>query len=239
MLRYEIEGGSLPVLICYPEVGQTLCTERGSMSWMSPNMRMETNTGGGFRKALGRLFAGDSIFMNEYTPSGGAGTIAFASSFPGCILPFDLHNESIIVQKKGFLAMEKGLDLSIYFQKKMGKGFFGGEGFIMQRISGTGLAFVEIDGHCKEYTLAPGESIIVGTGHLAAMSDTCSMDILPVQGARNLFFGGEGLFNTVISGPGKVWLQGMPISQLAQSLAPFFSSDSDGGGINIKLGGDD
>ena len=170
MLRYEIEGGHLPVVICYPEAGQTICTEQGSMSWMSPNMQMETNSGGGFKKAIGRLFAGDSIFMNEYTPQGGSGMIAFASGFPGSIIPFDLRDESIIVQKRGFLAMEKGLDLSVYFQKKMGKGFFGGEGFIMQRISGTGMVFVEIDGHCKEYTLGVGESIVVDTGYLAAMS---------------------------------------------------------------------
>jgi uncharacterized protein (TIGR00266 family) len=196
---------------------------------------METNAGGGFKKAMGRLFSGDSIFMNEYTPEGGPGMIAFASSFPGCILPFDLKDEAIIVQKRGFLAMEKGLDLSIYFQKKLGKGLFGGEGFIMQRVSGTGMVFVEIDGHCKEYTLAAGESIVVDTGHLAAMSESCTMDIQPIQGAKNVLFGGEGLFNTVITGPGKVYLQGMPISQLAQSLSPFLTTES-GGGINIKLG---
>ena len=173
MIKYEIEGGSLPVVICYPEMGQTLCTQSGAMSWMSPNMQMQTNSGGGFKKALGRLFSGDSIFMNEYTPQGGNGMIAFASSFPGSIIPFEITNgNGIIVQKSGFLAMEKGLDLSVFFQKSLGRGFFGGEGFIMQRISGEGTAFVEIDGYCKEYTLAAGESIIVDTGYLAAMSET-------------------------------------------------------------------
>ena len=237
MLNYQIEGGNLPVVICYPEAGQTLCSESGAMSWMSPNMSMETNSGGGFKKAMGRLFAGDSIFLNEYTAMGGTGMIAFASSLPGKILPFELHTgNGIIVQKRGFLAMEKGVDVSIYFQKKLGKGFFGGEGFIMQKITGNGLVFVEIDGYCKEYELRAGESIIVDTGYLAAMSETCTMDIQMVKGAKNIFLGGEGLFNTVITGPGKVYLQSMPISNIAAKLEPLMSINSSGDGINIRLG---
>lgn len=236
MLRYQIEGGSLPVVICYPEAGQTICTERGAMSWMTPNMKMETNAGGGFKKAMGRLFSGDSIFMNEYTPQGGSGMIAFSSSFPGSILPFELWGESIIVQKRGFLAMEKGMDLSMFFQKKLGKGFFGGEGFIMQKVSGNGVVFVEIDGHCKEYELAAGQSIVLDTGYLAAMSESCTVDIQMVKGTKNMFFGGEGLFNTVVTGPGKVWLQSMPVSDMAQSLAPFLPTGSSGDGINISFG---
>ena len=148
MIKYEIEGGNLPVVICYPEAGQTLCTESGAMSWMSPNMHMETNTGGGLRKALGRMLSGESVFLNEYTPVGGSGLIAFASGFPGSVIAYEVTpGNGIIVQKKGFLAMEKGLDLSVYFQKKLGKGFFGGEGFIMQRITGRGMVFLEIDGY--------------------------------------------------------------------------------------------
>ena len=170
MLKYEIEGGNLPVVICYPEQGQTLCTQSGAMSWMSPNMNMETNSGGGLKKALGRLLSGDSLFMNEYTPVGGSGMIAFASSFPGTIIPFSVTpGHGIIVQKSGFLAMEKGLELSVHLQQKVGVGLFGGEGFIMQKITGSGLAFVEIDGYCKEYDLKVGESIVVDTGYLAAM----------------------------------------------------------------------
>ena len=152
MLRYKIEGGNLPVVICFPEAGQTICTERGSMSWMSPNMKMETNTGGGLKKAFGRMFSGESIFMNEYTPMGGNGLIAFASSFPGSIIPFEVTpGNGIIVQKSGFLAMEKGLNLSTFFQKNLGKGFFGGEGFIMQKVTGNGLVFIEIDGSRTEH----------------------------------------------------------------------------------------
>ena len=242
MIRYEIEGGSLPVVICYPNAGQTLCTQSGAMSWMSPNMEMVTNSGGGIRKALGRLFSGDSIFMNEYTPQGGNGMIAFAASFPGSIIPFQVTpGNGIIVQKSGFLAMEKGLDLSVYFQKKLGAGFLGGEGFIMQKVTGNGLVFIEIDGYCKEYTLGAGESIIVDTGYLAAMSETCSMDIQSVRGIKNVFFGGEGLFHTRITGPGKVYIQSMPIINMADRLAPYMPkpSSSDGDGIKISFGGND
>jgi uncharacterized protein (AIM24 family) len=167
--------------------------------------------------------------------------IAFASTMPGRIIPFEVTpGNGIIVQKSGFLAMEKGLELSVYLQKKLGSGFFGGEGFILQKITGNGVAFIEIDGYCKEYTLAAGESIIVDTGYLAAMSESCTMEIQAVRGAKNIFLGGEGLFHTRVVGPGKVYIQSMPIINMAQRLAPFMpsssSSDNDGG-INIKLGG--
>ena len=143
MINYQIEGGNLPVVICYPEAGQTLCTESGAMSWMSPNMQMTTNTGGGVKKMFGRMFSGESLFMNEYTAQGGQGMIAFASSFPGTIIPYQVTpNNGIIVQKRGFLAMEKGLELSVYFQKKRGNGGFGGECFIMQKITGNGMVFL-------------------------------------------------------------------------------------------------
>jgi len=239
MLNYKIEGDSLPVVICYPEAGQTLCTERGAMSWMSPNMVMETNSGGGIKKMFGRLFSGESMFINEYTPQGGKGVIAFASSFPGSIIPLEITlGNGIIVQKNSFLAMEKGLELSVYFQKKLGKALFGGEGFIMQKVQGTGLLFLEIDGYCKEYQLEAGESIIVDTGYLAAMTESCTMDIRTVKGAKNIFFGGEGIFNTVITGPGRIFLQTMPIFNTAQAIAPYLPISS-GDGININFGGND
>ena len=240
-MKYQIEGGNLPVVICYPEAGEVLCTQSGAMSWMSPNMEMTTNSGGGFKKAMGRLFSGDSIFMNEYTPRNGPGMIAFASAFPGTIIPFQVTpGNGIIVQKSGFLAMEKGLNLSIHFQKRLGAGFFGGEGFIMQKITGNGLAFIEIDGYCKEYELRAGESIIVDTGYLAAMSETCDMDIQSVKGFKNVLFGGEGLFHTRITGPGKVYVQSMPVINTAQRLAPYLpsgSSSSDNGPTISLFGG--
>lgn len=246
MIKYEIEGGHLPVVICYPEAGQTLCTETGAMSWMSPNMRMNTTTGGGIRKMFGRMFTGESLFMNEYTAEGGEGMIAFASCFPGSIIPYHVTPDNpIVVQKKGFLAMEKGLELSVYFQKRLGGALFGGEGFIMQKIEGDGMVFIEIDGHCKEYNLGPFDTIIVDTGYLAAMSASCQMDVEMVKGAKNLFFGGEGIFHTRIQGPGKVYIQSMPIIHTAERLAPYLeihthsssgSSGNNGGGFNIKFG---
>lgn len=239
MLKYSIEGGNLPVVICYPQMGQTLCTQGGAMSWMSPNMHMETTTGGGLKKMFGRLFTGESLFLTEYTPQGGNGMIAFASSFPGSIIPFEITpGKGLIIQKSSFLAMEKGLELSVFLQKKLGTGLVGGEGFIMQKISGNGLLFMEVDGYCKEYELGAGQSIIVDTGYLAAMSETCTMDIQTIRGAKNIFFGGEGIFHTVITGPGKVYLQSMPIYRTAQTLAPYIPTPSSGD-VNIKLGGND
>ena len=222
MLNYEIEGGHLPVVICYPEGGQTLCCEGGSMSWMSPNMQMSTTSGGGAKKVFSRLLSGESLFMNEYTAQGGRGVIAFASRFPGSIIPYEVKpGQGIIVQKRGFLAMEKGLDVSIHFQQKLSRGFFGGEGFIMQRLSGCGTAFVEIDGDLMEYNLKPGQSIVVDTGNVAGFEPSVQMDIQMVPGAKNIFFGGEGLFNTVLTGPGRVWLQTMPIYNVANAIRPY------------------
>ena len=236
MLEYKIEGGSLPVVICSPEAGETLCTEKGSMCWMSPNMQMNTNAGG-IKKAIGRMFSGESVFLNEYTAIGNKGTIAFASSFPGTIIPYEVtDSKGIIVQKHGFLAMEKGLELSVYFQKKLGKGLFGGEGFIMQRIKGNGLVFLEIDGYCKEYTLGSGESMVIDTGHLAAMEETCTMDVEMVKGAKNIFFGGEGLLLTRVTGPGKVYLQSMPIINVAGAIGAYITPPSSDSGIKISLG---
>lgn len=226
MIKYEIKGGNLPVVICYPEQNQTLVCERGAMSWKSPNVQMQTNTGGGFGKALGRAFSGESVFLNEYTATGGSGMIAFASSFPGSIIDFKVEpNNPIVVQKGGFLAMEKGMSLDIFFQKRFGAGFFGGEGFIMQKISGEGMVFIEIDGSCVNYDLEPGQSIILDTGYLAAMSASCKMDIESVSGVKNVLFGGEGLFNTKITGPGRVYIQTMPVYQTAGVLKPYIATN--------------
>ena len=222
-MRYTIIGDSLPAVICDLEPNETMITERGSMSWMSTNMKMETTTGGGLGKALGRMFAGEAMFQNRYTSLGGAGQIAFASSFPGSIKAFDIEpGREIIVQKSGFLASEAGVTLSVHFQKKLGSGLFGGEGFIMQKLSGNGTAFIEIDGAACEYQLEAGQSMVVDTGYLAAMDATCSMEIVTVPGVKNILFGGEGVFNTVVKGPGKVILQTMPISAVAGALRAYF-----------------
>ncbi|NLN97436.1 MAG: TIGR00266 family protein [Eubacteriaceae bacterium] len=220
-MEYKIEGTPLPVVICTLSSGETMISEGGGMAWMSPNMKMSTK-GGGAGKMLGRLFSGENMFQNLYTAEGGQGMIAFASSLPGSILPVQISpNNSIIVQKSAFLASESGVELSVHFQKKFSAGFFGGEGFIMQKLSGNGTAFLEIDGYAKEYQLAAGESMIIDTGYLAAMDASCTMDIQQVPGVKNMLFGGEGIFNTKVTGPGKIVIQSMPASALAGQLFRF------------------
>lgn len=221
-MKYQIKGETLPVVICELEGGESMVAERGSMSWMSPNMSMNTTTNGGIGKAFGRMFSGEAMFQNTYRAEGGAGLIAFAASFPGTIKAFEIGpGKEYIFQKGAFLAGEAGVNFSIYFQKKVSSGFFGGEGFILQKISGNGIAFAEFDGHVVEYDLQPGQQIIVDSGYLAAMETSCQMSIQTVPGLKNMVFGGEGLFNTVITGPGHIWLQTMPISNVAGAILPY------------------
>lgn len=221
-MQYEIVGGTLPVAICHLEAGEKMICEGGGMSWMSPNMKVETSSNGGLGKALGRMFSGERIFQNIYTAERGPGLIAFASSFPGSVRAFDIApGREMIFQKSAFLAGEAGVELSVFFNKRLSSGFFGGEGFIMQKIAGRGVAFAEFDGHVVEYELRAGQQIVVDTGHLAAMTAGCSLEIQSVPGVKNALFGGEGLFNTVITGPGRVWLQTMPIVNVAGALRPY------------------
>lgn len=218
-MRYRITGEPMPVVMCMLENGEQMITERGSMSWMSPNMEMQTSAGG-LGKAFGRMFSRESMFQNIYTARGGQGMIAFASSFPGSIRPVEIRpDRPVVAQKSAFLASEPGVQLSVFFQRKLGAGLFGGEGFIMQQLSGAGMAFLEIDGSAVEYELRPGEQMVIDTGYLAMMDATCQMDIVSVKGVKNALFGGEGLFNTVVTGPGRIVLQTMPITNFAGAIA--------------------
>ena len=220
-MKYEIKGANLPVVECYLENGESMKCEAGAMSWMSGNLAMQTQ-GGGLGKMFSKAISGEKMFQNIYTAQGGPGMIAFASSFPGAIIAVEIGpGQSVICQKSAYLASTPGVELSIQFQKKLGAGFFGGEGFIMQKLSGQGLAFLEIDGSIETKQLAAGERIIVDTGYLAMMDATCSMDIQSVPGVKNALLGGEGLFNTVITGPGQVVLQTMPTYQVANSIRPY------------------
>jgi len=225
-MKYDIHGGNLPVVVCQLENGERMITESGAMSWMSPNMQMETS-GGGLGKMFGRMFSGESMFRNIYTAKGGSGLIAFASKFPGAILAVEVTPEKpIVVQKSAFLAATDGVDVSVFFQKKFSTGFFGGEGFIMQKISGRGLVFLEMDGSTMEYELSAGQQIVVSTGNLAMMDATCSMEIQTVKGVKNALFGGQGFFNTVVNGPGKVTLQTMPLSGFAETISRYLPTPS-------------
>jgi uncharacterized protein (TIGR00266 family) len=225
-MRYSIEGGSLPVAICQLDPGEVMISESGGRTWSRGNVVTEASSEGGAGKMLGRMFTGESLFLSKYTAQGPA-EIAFASSFPGRIIPMELGpGRSIICQKKAFLAATAGVTLSVYLQKKLGKGLFGGEGFIMQKITGPGFVFLEPDGHCMEYSLAPGERQVCDTGVLALMEESCQMDIQMVKGVKNMLFGGEGLFDTVVIGPGKVWLQTMTIPHIAGLISPYIPSKS-------------
>lgn len=225
MMRYELKGGNFPVVICHLENREQMITEKGSMVWQTPNIKMETK-GGGIGKLFSKALSGESMFQNVYTAQNGPGMIAFGSSFPGKIIPLRIEpGKEMVVQKRAFLASETGVDLSIHFNKKVGTGLFGGEGFIMQKLSGNGMAFIEIDGEVVEYELAPGEQLIVDTGNVAGFEVGISMEIRQVPGLKNKFLGGEGLFNTLLTGPGKIWLQTMPITGVAEVLSYFLSSD--------------
>ena len=219
-MQYEIKGGNFPVVVCQMENGERMITEKGSMVWMSPNMKMDTH-GGGLGKMISKAFSGESMFQNTYTANG-HGMIAFGSSFPGQIMPITIApGQEMILQKSAFLAAESGVNLSIHFNRKLGAGLFGGEGFIMQRLSGSGTAFVEIDGELVQYQLEPGQQIVVDTGNVAGFEPTVHMDIQQVRGLKNMVLGGEGLFNTILTGPGRIWLQTMPISNVAMSIMPY------------------
>lgn len=219
-MQYEIKGGSFPIVVCNLKKGERMITEKGSMVWMSPSMSMETK-GGGVGKMFSKAFSGESIFQNIYTANADA-MITFGSSFPGKIVPVEIGpGKEMIVQKSAFLASEAGVDLSIHFNKRLGAGLFGGEGFIMQRLSGQGIAFVEIDGDLVQYELKPGQKIVVDTGNVAGFEPTVQMEIQKVPGVKNMLLGGEGLFHTILTGPGKIWLQTMPISNVAGSIQPY------------------
>lgn len=222
-MKYEIQGDNLPVVIAKLNPGEAMFTQAGGMSWISPNISMETNLEGGLFGGLTRAFSGESLFMATYTCNRGSDeVIAFASSFPGTIMPITFDGKKkLICQKDAFLAAERSIKLEVIFRKKLGAGLFGGEGFIMQKISGSGTAFLELDGNVVEYDLARGEELLVDTGHVACFEESVSFDVQTVKGFKNILFGGEGLFVTKLGGPGKIWLQTMPIQNLASRIVPF------------------
>ena len=219
-MQYEIIGGNFPAVVCHLQAGEAMKTESGSMIWMDPVMTMETS-GGGIGKMFGKMLSGESLFQNIYRAQA-PGKVAFGSTFPGEILPLQISpGHDFIVQKAGFLCSEPGVELSVHFNQKLGGGLFGGEGFIMQRLSGNGLAFVECDGALAKYDLKPGQQIIVDTGNVLGFTAGVQMQVERVKGVKNLVLGGEGLFNTKLTGPGQVWLQTMPLSNFVGTIAAY------------------
>ena len=218
-MRYQIQGDNMPIVVCALEDGESIVCEAGAMSWMSPNMQMETKAKGGIGGFFGRALSGESGFQNVYTARGG-GLIAFTSSYVGNILAVEITpDKPIIIQKRAFLASTPDVNMEIFFQKKIGTALFGGEGFIMQKLSGSGIVFLELDGSVINYDLKAGEQMLISTGHLAMMDATVSMDVQQIKGAKNILFGGESLFNTVVTGPGVVTVQSMPLSNLIGEIA--------------------
>ena len=223
-MKYEIKNQPYTVLTLQMEQGEQIKCQSGAMAWMTPGIEMQTQTGGlggMFKKAL----VGESLALNNYVANE-AGELTLAKKVPGDIMMLDISKTPIIAQKTAFLAATPNVNLDIYLQHRVATGFFGGEGFIMQKLSGEGYAWLEIDGSVQERELAAGEKLIVDSGYVAAMEATCSMEIQTIKGFANIVLGGEGLFNTVVTGPGKVWLQTMPVTALAMNLYAYMPHPS-------------
>ncbi|NLG87776.1 MAG: TIGR00266 family protein [Clostridiaceae bacterium] len=225
-LEYRIFGDNLPAVSIRLKAGQSIYTQSGGMTWMDSGITMQTNMQGGFMKGLGRMISGESLFMATYTATVPDQEIVIASTFPGHIVAVDVGKCPIIAQKSAFLCAQPSVTLSAYVTRGLKAGFFGGEGFIMQRLSGTGIVFFEVDGSLVERTLAPGETIKVDTGNVAAFEETVQYSAEMVKGFKNILFGGEGLFLTTLTGPGKVWLQTMSMAEFAKGLIPFLPTGS-------------
>jgi uncharacterized protein (TIGR00266 family) len=220
-LRYSIFGGNLPAVSIRLDAGQSIYTQSGGMVWMGSGITMDTNMKGGFMKGLGRMLSGDSLFMATYTSTAPDQELAIASTFPGSIVDLELNGNAIIAQKSAFLCAQPDVSLSVHVARGIGAGLFGGEGFILQRLAGYGMVFLEIDGSMVQRTLRPGEVLRVDTGNVAAFDESVGYSAEMVRGFKNILFGGEGLFLTTLTGPGRVWLQTMTLPGFAQRLIPF------------------
>ena len=222
-MKYEIFGETMPVVTFTLSRGEKLKSTAGSMKWMDDSVDMDTSMDGGIGGFLKRKLMQESGMLNVFTATEDDSRIAFGHSFPGHIIPIKVENRNLICQKRAFLCSTSDVDLEIAFQQKLGSGFFGGEGFVMQKLSGTGQAFVEIDGEVIELELDPGQTIKVETGSVGMYEESVQMNIKRVEGVKNMVFGGEGLFLTILTGPGKVWLQTMPIQNMAGEVRPYLN----------------
>ncbi len=220
-MEYKIIGSTMPLVELTLKQGERVCSQSGAMKWMDSGIRMETSMAGGLMGAFKRKMSGESAFFNYFTAGQEGERVAFGHTFPGHIIPVNVAKQSLVCQKRAFLCSTGDVELDIFFQRRLGTGFFGGEGFIMQKVSGNGMAFLEIDGECIEMELDSGQSIKVETGAVGIFEDTVKMDIEMVKGFSNVLFGGEGLFLTTLTGPGKVWLQTMPIQSMVAEMSSY------------------
>lgn len=225
-MEFKINGNVVPSVEIYLNRGESVFTQSGGMFYQSEGIKMSTNTKGGLFKGIGRMFAGESMFMATYEATQDA-KVAFASTVPGSIVPIDVSKGRFIIQKGAFLAAESSVDLKTIFNKRLGQGFFGGEGFILQQLQGHGMAFLEVDGDSIEIDLAPGEVIKVDTGNVVCFESGVKYDIETIKGLGNIFFGGEGLFLTRLTGPGKVILQTMNMNEFALKVASYIPTSND------------
>ena len=230
-MEYKIYGTIMQTVVMELDPGETVFSESGGLAWMSGNIAMNTSgRGGGLGGMFKRAISGESLFMVEFTSQGSKGMVAFAADFPGKIIPVHLGpGQQIIAQKDAFLCAEKTITTDIHFRRNLGSGLFGGEGFILQKLTGPGVAFVSLDGEIVEYTLAPGQIMKVDTGCVAMFEPTVSYDVEMVKGFKNVLFGGEGLFLSTLTGPGRIWLQTMPMINLAKAIAPYLANANSGG----------
>ena len=231
-MKYEIIGGPVPAANITLNTGESVRTQSGAMAWADSSVTMETNAEGGLLKSIGRMFSGTSLMFVTHTGTEDGSKITFSSSFPGTILPFQVDSEhEYFAQKSAFLVADPGVEVDATVNKNFWAGLLGGEGFILQKFSGEGTLLAEIDGSVVEVDLAAGQSIKIETGHVALFESTVSYDVESVSGAKNIFFGGQGLFLTTLTGPGKVWLQTLTAHDMAQKLSPYISSSS---GVNVS-----
>ena len=242
-MRYSLSGTTMQTLNIDLEPGETVYSQTSSMCWMTPTIEMDTNTGGGLFSGLMRSLSGGSFFVTHFTARQ-AGHVAFAPHFPGTTMPIPLQaGQSLICRKETFLCAEKSVTLEIAFQKRLGAGLFGGEGFILQKVTGPGVVFLDLSGEVIERDLAAGESLLVQAGHVGIMDPSITFDIQMVSGFKNIVFGGEGLFLAKLTGPGHVALQSMPIMNLANEIARYLpvasetsSSSSSGSALGVTTG---
>jgi uncharacterized protein (TIGR00266 family) len=226
-MLYQISGTVQQTLICDLQPGQSVYCDTGAMSWMTASISMNTSSRGGLGGMVRRAASGGTVFIIEFSAQGAAGQVAFTTDFPGRILPIELDpNQSVIMHKHAFLCAEKRVMLDIFFNRRIGTGIFGGEGFILQKLTGPGLAFAELDGDGIEYRLKPNEVMRIEPGHIAMFEATVTFDIELMRGVTNILLGGEGLFLATLRGPGRIWLHSMTESKMAQRLAHFMPSKS-------------
>jgi uncharacterized protein (TIGR00266 family) len=235
-MRYEISGTTMQTVSIDLDRGERLYSQTHSMAWMTDTIRMDTHTGGGLFAGLKRAMSGGGLFITEFIADMG-GHVAFAPRFPGQIIARKLQpGESLICRKETFLCAEMSVTLDIAFQQRLGAGFFAGEGFILQRVTGPGTVFLDLSGEVVEKTLAPGERLLVHAGHIGVQEPTVNTSIQMMRGFRNMLFGGEGLFLATLTGPGRIWLQSMPILNLAEEIARYMPGNGDRGSVNTALG---